>query len=113
MNNKARYFEVIERSLNGPVMSEADFDMKSIYQGVKKVVKKYDINIKDDNIINMDKDLSDRVWEASIEFLAECGVYSKDTGRVIKYTEEEIRYYLQEAPAEAIYGEKAETPSWK
>jgi methylamine--corrinoid protein Co-methyltransferase len=105
MNNKARYFEVIERSLTGPVMSEADFDMKSIYKGVKKVVKKYDINIKDDNIINMDKDLSDRVWEASIEFLAECGVYSKDTGRVIKYTEEEIRYYLQEAPAETVYGE--------
>jgi methylamine--corrinoid protein Co-methyltransferase len=104
MNHKARLFDVVERSITGPAISEQDFDMKHVAMGVKKVVKKYNIKVENDNLVNMDKDLSDRVWNAAIEFLAECGVYSKDTGRIIQYTEKEIRDLIKLAPSETVYG---------
>ena len=69
MNNKARLFDVVERSIKGPTCSEADFDLKKVAMGINKVVKKYDINVTSDNLVNMDTELADRVWEAAIEFL--------------------------------------------
>lgn len=105
MNHRSRLYDVIDRSLAGPIVSESDFDMKHIYKGLKKVVKKYDINFDGDFIINQDDDLADRVWNAAIEFLALSGVYSKDTSRVIMYTEDEIRRYIKLAPASTTYGE--------
>jgi methylamine--corrinoid protein Co-methyltransferase len=89
----------------GPIVSESDFDMKHIYKGLKKIVKKYDISFEINHIVNQDDDLADRVWNAAIEFLAEAGVYSKDTGRVIQYTEEEIRRLVKEAPSSCVFGE--------
>ncbi|HDL64720.1 MAG TPA: monomethylamine:corrinoid methyltransferase [Proteobacteria bacterium] len=104
MNHKARLFDIMERSLTGPVMAEEDFDLEVVAMGIRKIVKKYEIKIGDDSLINFDKDLADRVWNAAIEFLAECGVYSKDTGRIIRFSEKEIRDLIKIAPAETIYG---------
>ncbi|MEL7610202.1 MAG: monomethylamine:corrinoid methyltransferase [Bacillota bacterium] len=104
MNNKARLNDVIQRSMNGPIVSEQDFDMQHVYKGLRKIIKKYEISVQTDNLINMDKEFADRVWNAAIEFLAGCGVYSKDTGRVIQYTEREIRDFIKLAPSQTIYG---------
>ena len=84
MNRKARYFDVIQRSIEGPICTESDFDMKHIYKNLKKVQKKYGIKVESDTLINFDDDLADRVWNAAIEFLANSGVYCKDTSRIIQ-----------------------------
>lgn len=105
MNNRARLLDVIKRSLSGPVLTEEDFDMNHVYRGIQKVVKKYDIKLHSDHIVNLDDELADRVWNAALEFLAGCGIYSKDTGRVILYSEEELRELIRLAPAEAQFGE--------
>jgi methylamine--corrinoid protein Co-methyltransferase len=89
-------------------MSERDFDMKRIVMNVKKVVKEYDINFSGDNILNTDYEFVDRVWDAGIALLARTGAYSKDTGRVIEYTEAEIRDLIRLAPKEAIYGSEGD-----
>jgi len=109
MNQKARIFDVIRRSIEGPIVSESDFDMKHIYQNLKKIVKKYDIKITSDSFINFDDELSDRVWKAAIEFLAESGVYCKDTGRIVQYTEREIKEAIRMAPRSAVFGEGNDT----
>ena len=98
MNTRARLLDVIDRSLNGPIVSEQDFDMNHVYRGLKKVLKKYDIKVREDNLLTMDFELADRVWDAAVEFLAECGVFSKDTGRVILFSEKELREYVRLAP---------------
>lgn len=105
MNTRARLLDVVDRSLNGPVMTEQDFDMNHVYRGIKKIVKKYDIKVREDNFLTMDFELADRVWDAAMEFLAECGVYSKDTGRVIQYTEKELRELVRFAPKQVVFGE--------
>ena len=46
--------------------------------------------------------LADRVWEAAIDFLAECGVYNQSTNRVILHSREEIRRILKDASPEVL-----------
>ncbi|MDE7221587.1 MAG: monomethylamine:corrinoid methyltransferase [Oscillospiraceae bacterium] len=109
MNQKAKIFDVVRRSIEGPIVSEQDFDMKHIYQNLKKIVKKYDIRLESENIINFNDELADRVWDAAIEFLAKAGIFCKDTGRIIQYTEEEIRQSIRMAPDHAVFGEGNDT----
>jgi methylamine--corrinoid protein Co-methyltransferase len=104
MNQIARLLETMQRALNGPLVEEADFNSKHVTQGVYRVVKKYEINLKDKPVINMDDDLADRVWSAAIEFLAQCGVYCQTSGRVILYDESEIMAFLQQAPSQVMLG---------
>lgn len=105
MNNRARLLDVIDRSLNGPIMSEKDFDMKRVHKNIKRVVKKYHIEYTQDCFLSNDYDLMDRAWDAAVDFLASCGVYSKDTGRVIEYSEREIREIMSWAPGHLVVGE--------
>ena len=105
MNLKARYFDVIQRSIEGPICTEADFDMNHIYKNLKKIQKKYGIKVEADTLINFDDDLADRVWNGAIEFLANSGVYCKDTSRIIQYTEAEIRQAIRMAPDHTVFGE--------
>ncbi|MBS6547329.1 MAG: monomethylamine:corrinoid methyltransferase [Butyricicoccus pullicaecorum] len=109
MNQKAKIFDVVRRSIEGPIVSEQDFDMKHIYQNLKKIVKKYDIKIESESIINFNDELADRVWNAAIEFLSKSGVYCKDTGRIVQYTEDEIRQSIRMAPDHAVFGEGNDT----
>lgn len=105
MNSRARLYEIIDKSQTGPIVSEKDFDRYHVTQNLKNIVKKYDIQLRQDTIINMDTDLEDRVWNAALEFLANCGVYCKDTGRIIQYSEKELRDLMKQAPTETVYGE--------
>jgi len=105
MNQRGRIFDVIKRSIEGPVVSEQDFDMKHIYKNLTKVAKKYDVQLTSDSIINFDDELTDRVWNAAMEFLANSGVYCKDTGRIIQYSEKELRELVRLSPDSATYGE--------
>ncbi len=104
MNNRANLLDLIDRSLDGPLLSEQDFDMKHVAKGVKKIVKKYDIHVEDDCFLATDEDLIDRIWDGAMEFMAECGVYSKDTGRLIQYAEWELRERVRMAPAKVTFG---------
>ncbi len=98
MRHTTRIMDVVQRSLDGPIMEEEDFNNQSISLGLARVVKKYEIKVAPDHIINMDDDLADRVWNAAVDFLAECGVYCQNTGRVILHSKEEIEAILKTAP---------------
>lgn len=104
MKNTTKIFDLFERSLTGPIMAEKDFDMKCVAGGIAKAVKKYDIKFDDEHIINQDDALADRVWEAAIEFLAECGVFHQDTSRIIKFSRQEIEDALRDAPSQVTLG---------
>jgi len=56
-------------------------------------------------IVPTDKALMDNLFKAGMEMLLECGIYCMDTGRVIKYTEEEILTAIKSAPSKATLGE--------
>ncbi len=68
-------------------------------------MKKYDIDIRDDRFLSNDWELMDRAWEAAVDFLASCGVYHKDTSRVIEFTKEEILEIISWAPDQINVGD--------
>ncbi len=109
MRHTTRLIDIIDRSLTGPVMEEEAFN-KQVTKGIRRVVKEYDIVVGKDHLVNLDDGLADRVWQAAIDFLAECGVYNMSTGRVILHDRDEILRILSDAPPEVLLGEGLPTP---
>ncbi len=104
MRHTTRLLDITNRSLTGPVMEEETFN-RQVTKGIRRVVKKYDIVVDKNHIVNQDDDLADRVWAAAVDFLAECGVYNQSTGRVILHSQDEIKRILNDASPEVWLGE--------
>lgn len=103
--NKITVFEVYNRAKNGPKVDEKDWDNKIIPQTASRLKEKYGIKMDKRVIVPTDPDLINNLFRAGLEMLQECGVYCMDTGRVIKFTEEEILASIQAAPRSIILGE--------
>ena len=99
------YLDVCERAETGPLMTERDFELKVFMPGLREVVKAYDVQYDSENPVPADDAAADRVYEASVDFLAKVGAYCQDTNRVIQFTEEEIRDAVASAPGECLTGE--------
>ena len=104
MKNTTRLLDIIERSLNGPMVEEEGFNSKYVTDGIYRVVKEYGIKLQGDSILNHDNDLIDRVWAAALDFFSSCGVYCQSTGRIILHSKQEIEAILREAPAQVWLG---------
>ncbi|MBI4537158.1 MAG: monomethylamine:corrinoid methyltransferase [candidate division NC10 bacterium] len=97
--------EIAERSQKGPKMDERAWDM-ALFRTMTALAKKYDIQYPSERpFVNLDDSLPPRAFEAAVEFLATAGVYCVSTGRVIHFTEEEVRQAAREAPSRVIVGE--------
>lgn len=105
MKNTSRFLDIIDRSLQGPVVSETEFDLQHVSHGIQQTIKKYDIRLDGNHIVNQDDELADRLFEAAVDFLTECGIFCTSTGRVINFDREEIRSIIKQAPAEVLTGE--------
>lgn len=103
MRHTTRLMNIINRSLTGPPMEEAEFDRR-LTQALRRAVAEYDIQVNREHIVNLDDDLADRVWRAAVAFLAECGVYCQSTNRVILHSQAEIESLLRDAPLEVWLG---------
>lgn len=101
-------FDIYERAKTGPKVEEKEWDFKTIPQMATKLKKKYNIKMDKKQIIPTDKELINNLFKAGLEMLVECGVYCIDTGRVIKYTEEEVWASIKAAPKNVRYGEDKE-----
>jgi methylamine--corrinoid protein Co-methyltransferase len=103
MKNSARLMDVLQRGLTGPIMEEEAFN-RQVTQGIRRVVREYQIRLHPEHIINQDDELADRTWQAALDFLAACGVYNQSTGRVIMYNQKELLNALAEAPDQVWLG---------
>jgi methylamine---corrinoid protein Co-methyltransferase len=95
--------DVIQRSLTGPLMEEDAFNRR-VTQGIRRVVREYQIRVHPEDIINQDDELADHTWQAALDFLAGCGVYNQSTNRVFLYSQEEILDALSSAPDQVWLG---------
>ncbi len=98
-------FDIYDRAKTGEKMEESVWDYQVIPQTASKLKKKYNIKMDKSTIIPTDQELIDNLFQAGLEMLVTCGVYCIDTGRVIKYTKEEVLDAISHAPSSVIYGE--------
>ena len=101
-------FDVYDRAKTGSKMVENDWDFKVVPQTAAALVKKYNIKIDKNTIIPEDKEMINNLFNAGLDMLVECGIYCIDTGRVIKYTRDEVLHALKSAPTQFTYGEGKE-----
>ena len=97
--------EVMERAFTGKPCTERDYDLNIFSKKLKEIVKEYNIKYDPDNPVPSDNSVADDVFNAGFDFFCEVGSYFTDTGRVIKFSEDEVKKALKSAPSEIILGE--------
>ena len=102
------FSEVVERAMTGPACPEKDYDLRIFGKKLKDVVKKYGITYDRDTKIPYDDGLADDVFKAAIEFYSEVGSYCTSTGRIMRFTEKEIKEAIRNAPPKVTLGEGRE-----
>ncbi|UCF27149.1 MAG: monomethylamine:corrinoid methyltransferase, partial [Chloroflexota bacterium] len=102
------FLDVYERALQGPLMTEQDFDLKIFIPSLRRVVKDYGIEFDPENPIPSDDRAADNLFNAAVDFLSQVGIYCQDTNRVIQFSKEEIMEAVREAPGKCLVGDGKE-----
>jgi len=97
--------DVMEKALNGKPMSETDYQLRLFAPKVQEKVKEYKIKYDPQNPIPDDKGLADDLFQAGLELLVDVGAFCTSSGRVITYTESEVKEALKGAPSKLHFGE--------
>lgn len=91
------FWDMLDRTRAGDRVEEKAFDM-SIFKAVQRLSKEYSIKYDKTQPVPCDDKMADAVFEAGLRFYAEVGTYCISTGRIIRFTEAEIRESLAAAP---------------
>ncbi len=99
--------DVLDRAHTGPVCSVKDWDMKVIPGKVLEKLREHGLTgaCAPENPINTDDSLADEFWRAGFELAVDVGMICLDTERVIKFSEEELKEAIRNAPSELVLGE--------
>lgn len=97
--------DILKKAETGPICLENDFDRKILILKLKEVIKEYDINFDQDNLIPNDNSLADDVFNAALDLYLETGTLCLSTHRQIRFEEAEVKEALRNAPKRIIFGE--------
>ncbi len=103
------FIEILDRAHTGSVCEHKEWDMM-VSRKIKEKMKEYGIEKICDpqNPINSDDGLADRFWKAGFDLAVDTGMLCLETKRIIKFTEEELKEALGEAPSEITLGRGAD-----
>jgi len=99
------YLEICSRSKTGPKVSKEDWDLDYIIGEVRNLVSEYNFSWDKNILIPTDEKLLDRIFEAGKRLICKTGVFNLTTGRIIKFTENEIEDGLRQMKKELVMGE--------
>ena len=108
IKRKINVYDVYDRAKTGKKMTETEWDTSVIPQAAAALKAKYDIKIDKKVMVPEDPKLVDALFKAGVDMLEECGVYCTDTGRVIKYSRDEIMAGIESAPSRITIGESTD-----
>jgi methylamine--corrinoid protein Co-methyltransferase len=97
--------DVVEKALNGTPVSENDYQLRRFSPKVQEKVKEYGIKYDPGQPVPSDNSLADDLFQAGLELLVDVGAYCLDTGRIISYSESEVKEALRNAPEKVHFGE--------
>lgn len=98
------YFDVIDRSKNGPQVKKTDWDMDHVILPVRSILKKYELKWDKQQVVPNDPAMIDRLFEAALELAETTGVYCINTERVILFSREELMQGLTSSPQNLVMG---------
>lgn len=102
-------FDVWKRAENGPICPLKKFELKVLYPKVKEKIDRFGIAFDTQQVVPIDDDMIDRLWEAGVEVLTDVGVLCTDTERIIHVTRDEIEEQLKFLRPEVTLGEGSDS----
>ena len=97
------FLDLLDRSATGEPMAVSDWDF-ALAMAVRRLVKKYGLDWDRTHVINDDPARADAIFDAALELAIELGVYNYSTGRVVKFTPDELLMGLRKSAAGADTG---------
>ena len=107
------FWEIVDRTVTGPIMKEDEFENEFFPTKIAEIVAKHKIEFDPAEPIMCDPDLADEIFQAGLELLLEVGLYCKDTKRIVKFTEEEIKEVISTRKSEVTFGEDRDAVTLK
>lgn len=104
--------DVMEKALTGIPLSENDYQLRRFAPKVQEKVREFRIKYDPETPVSNDNSLADDLFDAGLELLVDVGAYCMDSGRVISYTESEVRTALRNAPDRLEMGEGMDRKSF-
>lgn len=92
------YPEIWKRSISGREVDKTDWDLEYVVMPVKRLVSEYDLSWDKEQIIPQDCKMIQRLFAAGLELAIYSGVYCISTGRVIKFSQDEIANAMYRVP---------------
>ena len=105
VKRRVNVYDVYDRARTGKKMPVAEWDSVVIPETARALKEKYAIKMDKKVIVPEDPALVNALFKAGVDMLEQCGIYCTDTGRVIKFTREEIMEGINTAPARVQIGE--------
>lgn len=106
MKHTTRLLDILDRTENGPIIDESQWDIFIVPSEIAKLQAEFDINFKNigNTIIPSDDALADRLYEAGLALANRIGVFCTSTSRRVMWSMKEIENALSVAPIEITYG---------
>jgi methylamine--corrinoid protein Co-methyltransferase len=98
------FWEMLDRTTTGPIMKEEEFETELFPTRMAEIVARHKIERDPDEPIMSDPAMADEIFQAGVELLLEVGLYCKDTKRIVKLTEEEIKEVISTRKSEVTLG---------
>lgn len=92
------YSEIWKRSIAGRQIEKSDWDMEHVVLPVRRLVGEYKLTWDKQNAIPLDTSLVDRLFTAGLELAQMSGVFCISSGRVIRFSQDEIVSAMVRAP---------------
>ncbi|MCU0860466.1 MAG: monomethylamine:corrinoid methyltransferase [Thermoplasmata archaeon] len=103
--------DVMEKALEGKPMSETDYQLRVFAPKVLEKVREHHVRYDPESPIHQFDSAADELFDAGLELLVDVGAYCTSTGRVISFTEGEVKEALKRAPSKLHFGEGADRKS--
>lgn len=82
-------YEFYDRAKVGEKCTQDEWDLMRIPMNAMELKQKYKLDFKGE-FVPTDEDMMERLFKAGFEMLLNTGIFVTDTGRVVKFTEDEI-----------------------
>jgi len=92
------YSEIWKRSITGRHLEKPDWDLEHVVLPVRRLVGEYELSWDKQNPIPLDASMLDRLFTAGLELAESSGVYCISTGRVIRFSQDEIISAMYRSP---------------
>lgn len=101
---RGSFLEHWEKSDTGPICFTDDFDRKVYWPKLKRITENYGIEYRPEEMVPLDDDFLDRLWQAAVELVVDCGCLCVDTQRIMEFTEKEVKDCIDNIPYQITLG---------